>query len=89
MLVTLFGLGHDRCLGLFCVGHGFTWWEVHLCDFGHPQFWSYTPKRTEQLKLCTTSPQNRNYFLQDCTLKTTATGLSLFCYHSHLLQMGS
>lgn len=49
MQVTFFCLGQDGCLGLFCVGHYFTWWEVHLCDFGHSQLWSYTPKnRTTQ-----------------------------------------
>lgn len=48
--ITFFLQSHDWCLGLFCVGHSFTWREVHLCDFGHSQFWCHPPrsKKTTQ-----------------------------------------
>lgn len=49
--ITFFLLGNDRCLRLFGVGHNFTWWEIDLCNFGHSQFLSLTPKRKEQLTL--------------------------------------
>lgn len=75
--ITFFLLGNDRCLRLFGVGHNFTWWEIDLCNFGHSQFLSLTPKRKEKptltLNQCKIEQINKTLNSNSCKQLLTFT----------------
>lgn len=57
LYVTFIGRGHGGGLGLFWIGHSFPRREIHLCDFGHSQFWGDMPKNKIHLNFGTTYTQ--------------------------------